>query len=324
MVRAGFFLFTIVFTLTQDATAGPFSRFVSEATGEKAIETGVSYGQKRVNEVSILNQNANYLALEQKFEAAMAMSDAWSAAPEAKIRQITSGATFPGTNRPIPQELLDTRLHYHLKSAKIGANGLGLYANFGQSTTKWMSGKNEIVYEVFPYVGLGAEPRTAFLFFVNLANNRLLLNNIPIPGFSYGFRLSPRWGVTLGFPYTKIWAEPLDWLKFHLSYEPYTQIDAKVSFDIEYFFDLYLKFSANEETYKRQGRALLSEQIIYRDQGGYFGVFQKFGPMLFDFSLGWEFGRNYIETNQFIRDRQTNLLRMADSIVGQFRAEFKF
>jgi hypothetical protein len=202
--------------------------------------------------------------------------------------------------------------------------GIGLYVNAGQATDQlWKSASNS-VFQVMPYLGFGLDPRTPALLFINWANDRPFLNGIPLPGFSYGFRLSPRWGITLGFPHFGVWAEPLNWLALRVSSELLYQLDARLTVKGGRVTDLFLSAVSRQEVYRRHGRSEGSEQLVYNDLTYSAGLTKKTGPLLLELAGGYGLNRFYAETANFYRDRRAGALHLANGLVGTFKAQLRF
>jgi len=303
---------------------GPTGKFVHIATGIAPLDTQIGYAERRMEKVVTDYEQRGYQAVDQRFHGALSTGEHWVAAPDVKIRQTLADVRIPSTGKPLPSQLYDTRMRFHYRSSAAKIATVGVYYELGQATDLLFKSVDDGVYSVTAYIGSGPEPRSAFLTFVTFANDRPVLNNIPIPGFSWGTRLSPRWGISLGFPYTGIWAYPFDWLKFDFSAEPLLHFDARLTVMAADIVDIYFEGISDQEVYKRSGRPSKPEQMVYTGQTYSLGLSKKAGPLLLELSGGMGLNRNYVETSDYLEHRKDGLLRIANGFVGQLRAEARF
>lgn len=315
----------VLLLLPASASArGPIGNFVNIATGIDPLDRQMGYTESRMEKVKSSYEDRAYQAVDQRFHGALTAGEHWVVAPDVKIRQTLSSATIPSTGKPLPSQLYDTRMRFHYRSRAAGVASAGVYFELGQATDVLFKDKNTSVYNVSAYLGFGPDSRSAFLTFINFANDRPILNNVPLPGFSLGMRLSPRWGITLGFPQTGLWAYPFDWLKFDFSAEPLLHFDARLTVMLGDIVDLYFEGVSKQEVFKRSGRPTYAEQIVYSEQLYSVGLSKKAGPILLELSGGMGLNRNYLETSDYLEHRKEGLLRVANGIMGQARAQVRF
>jgi hypothetical protein len=311
------------FVIFTSSARGPIGDFVNVATGLEPLDKRIGYAESRIEKRATSYQETAYQSVDRRLHGGLSAGEKWAVAPDVRAREVLSDARIPTKDRPLPSQLYDARMKLSYRS-RVGVAGFGAYLELGQNTDKPLKDIQDGVYNISTYAGFGPEPRSSFLIFVNFANDRPILNHIPIPGFALSTRLSPRWGATFGFPHSGLWAVPFDWLKFDLSMEPLLHLDARLTVSAGDIVDVYFSAISTQETYRRSGRASYKEQIIYSGQELSVGLSKKSGPLLFELSGGLGMNRSYIETSDYLTERKAGLLRIANGLVGQARVRVGF
>jgi len=302
---------------------GPIGEMLDVAAELKPMGLGVEYAEKHIEKVATNYENQAYEAIERQVAGSVPIGK-WALNPELFVKEMTSKAKFPKSDTFLPEKLQNLKLKSHYKSSFGGVSGFGVYQNIGQSTDELFASLKNTNYDITPYVSIGVEPKTAFVFFVNMANDRIAFNYIPAPGFAYGLRLSPKWGINLGFPHFGLWAEPFDWFKLNFSMEPVSYLDGDLLIDTGSWFNLKFRILSQQETYKLENRQSTADQLIYTSLTYSTGINLKLGPANFDLEGGWEMNRNFLETNDYLRERKNHVLRLANGVMAKVQARANF
>ncbi len=312
----------LFFSVSSVLAKGPIGEFVDHATGVEALGTELGFSEKRIQEVETDYENKLYDAAERKVKASVPWGD-WIFSPSLKIKEIQSSARIPRTNRAIPSTLWDGRMSGDYKWKLAGTTGAGARITGGSASDEPFKSLDEMFYDATFYVGAGVEPRTTFLFFINVSNLRPLLINWPVPGVSYGIRLSPHWGLSLGFPYWAFWAEPFDWLKFNLSIEPMFHLDSRLTVIPTRIFQIFLGAQASQELYARKNRSYAGEYLIFDDFEFNTGIVQDLKYFFIELAGSYAPIRQIHETRNYLDDRKSQYLELARGFAGQLSAKIK-
>lgn len=303
---------------------GVIGEFIDSVTGITPAETQGSYAQKKIKQVQTNYENKAIDIAERKLAASTPLGPIWEMGISGYMKDISSQAKIPLTNKTLPSTLWDANFSTSMKYKVFNQSGAGVYAKGGWATDEPFKAVDTMYYDATVYFSAGVEPRTTMVIYANISNRRPLLLNLPIPGFSYGLRLSPYWGITLGFPYFGLWVEPADWVKLTVSAEPLFQFDGRLTFIPSSFYQLYFNGVSKQEVFFRSERSYWNEYLFFDNLEFNIGLVQDYKILALEIAGGWAFTRRITETKDYWNQRKSGYLEMAQGWLAQVSAKIKF
>jgi hypothetical protein len=235
--------------------------------------------------------------------------DEWSATLHLRNELYHTGAVFPETGQPFPDELWAIRFgtsYRHLFDNGWIAGGT---LSFGSASDKPFHGINEMTAGVNAFLTVPQGEHNAWLFSLSYSSNSEL--PIPIPGVAFLWQPSDQLRVNIGLPF-QVMYRPFDDLTFDFSYMLLTSIHARVTYRVSPRLRIYGGYDFENESYLPADRLNENDRLFSYDQRLTTGVqFVVCKNATLDFSGGYTFDRFYFEGHSF-SDRHRNRIDVGD------------
>jgi hypothetical protein len=229
--------------------------------------------------------------------------DEWSASVHVRNELFHTGAVFPDTGQPFPEELWAIRLgttYRHLFDNGWIAGGT---LSFGSASDKPFDTIHEMTAGINTFLIVPQGAHNAWLFTLSYSSNSEI--PIPIPGVAYIWQPSDQLRMNIGLPF-QIMYRPFENVTFDFSYMLLTSVHARATYRVLPRVRLYCGYDWENESYLPADRIDNNDRLFYYDQrltGGVEAVVCK--NLVMDLSSGYTFDRFYFEGHSF-SDRNNN------------------
>jgi hypothetical protein len=105
---------------------------------------------------------------------------------------------------PIPNELYRSQFSLAWKHHDDAESFWGLHASYGSASDHLFDSNQTSTLSITGFYSTSKDPTARWVWFVNYSNNRVFLNNLPIPGFAYVYRPSEDFFGIFGLPFAFI------------------------------------------------------------------------------------------------------------------------
>ncbi|MBX3018159.1 MAG: hypothetical protein KF767_09745 [Bdellovibrionaceae bacterium] len=120
------------------------------------------------------------------------------------FKDVPTGQAFPA-----PSSLEDREFSLHASYRQDENAVWGLNTNYGSASDRPFDGGDVSVFGVTLSHRSKTSETTQWIWFLNYSNNRVILNNVPLPGFAATFHNEEKTrGGMWGFPFVMLWARP--------------------------------------------------------------------------------------------------------------------
>ena len=235
--------------------------------------------------------------------------DEWSLSAHVGNELFQTGAVFPDTGQPFPDELWNVR--FGTTYRRLFDNGwvAGGTVSVGSASDKPFNGINDMTAGVNGFLRVPQGENNAWLFTLSYSSNGEL--PIPIPGVAYIWQPSDQFRMNVGLPF-EIMYRPYDDLTFDVSYMLLTSIHARATYRVLPMLRVYGGYDYNNETWLPADRLDDRERLFYYDQQLTAGMqYTVSRCATLDFSGGYAFDRYYFEGDSF-SDRNQNRIDVGD------------
>jgi hypothetical protein len=231
------------------------------------------------------------------------LTDEWSGSIHVRNELFHTGAIFPDTGQPFPDELWAIRFaatYRHLFDNGWIAGGT---VSVGSASDKPFDTINEMTAGINAFLRVPQGEHNAWLFSLSYSSNSEI--PIPIPGVAFLWQPSDQFRMNIGLPF-QVMYRPIDDLTFDLSYMLLTSVHARVTYRVMPAVRVYAGYDYNNESYLPADRINENDRLFYYDQHLTTGVqFAVCRCATLDFSGGYTFDRFYFEGHSF-SDRSRN------------------
>ena len=243
----------------------------------------------------------------------------WTMQARFGAMDIDTDARLPDTRERFPGELWDVRVgttyRQRLDNGWIGGGNLVI----GSPSDRPFASGDEILVNATGFLMVPDSKQSTWVFFVNYANNRDFLPNVPLPGVAYDYRPDKRLRVLAGVPMSMLRWTPTDRLALEASYFIPRTIHAKVSFDLVEAVQLYAGFDWSSQRYFRHDRRDDDDRLFYYQKRVAIGArWDLHENVWLDLSGGWAFDRFWFEGEDY-GDRGNNRLDLSDGPMIRFQ-----
>lgn len=225
-----------------------------------------------------------------------------------RSRRYVFNETPAGTAFAAPAELEDREFSAHASYRQDENAVWSLNANYGSASDRPFDGGSVSVFGVTLSHRAKTSETTQWIWFLNYSNNRVILNDVPLPGFAATFHNADRTqGGMWGFPFVMLWSRPTPkafasaFLLFpaaarvqagYLVYGP-VQANAKIEY--------------HQQAYLRADRARREDRLFIEGSRALVGLKAFLGPQtFFELEAGRAFRRSLFQgRGAFERDPGT-------------------
>jgi len=215
----------------------------------------------------------------------------WKLLLNAEAEEIRSAARFPD-GRPVPNALWNigsgiSYLRTTEKNRTVGGSFL-----LGSSGDQPFAAARDFLFHGNLVYKIPGEGESAWVFFLNITNNRTFLNFIPLVGGAYFFRVGSSLRIAAGVPFFMMFWTPFDRALFNVSYFPLYNAQAKFSYFLFGPAHLYAQIKFLTKSFfladRRDSRERIFYEEVYSSTGFAMPLMQN---LLIDAALGYGFDR---------------------------------
>lgn len=225
---------------------------------------------------------------------------------------IGGGAALPDTG-PIPDHLyrIEGSLGYrHIDGAQ---RVYGLNLAIGSASDKPFANDGVLSVSATASARLSAGGDNAWLLFLNYANDRQVLNNVPLPGFGYLWKPDATVIAMVGLPFAFVSWRPTPWFNADVAVSglgsAHLLASVKPLADATWL-RVHVGYDWRTESFKRADRPDRSDQLFFREMTAVGGLTVEPGPWFSaDLYGGWAFERQVFE-DKSIAGHHDDLLRI--------------
>ena len=226
--------------------------------------------------------------------------------------RIGGGAALPDTG-PIPDHLyrVEGALGYrHIDGAQ---RVYGLNLAIGSASNEPFANAGVLSVSATASARLAAGGDNAWLLFLNYANDRQVLNNVPLPGFGYLWKPDATVIAMVGLPFAFVSWHPVPWFNTDLAVSGLGSAHVLASLKpiaSAPWLRVHAGYDWRTETFKRADRPDRSDQLFFREMTAIAGLAIEPGPWFSsDLYGGWAFARQVFE-DRSIAGHHDDLLRI--------------
>ena len=163
----------------------------------------------------------------------------WTMQARFGAMDVDTDARLPDTRERFPGDLWDVRVGTTYRQRLANGSIAGGNLTIGSPSDRPFASGDEILVNATGFLMVPDSKQSTWVFFLNYANNRDFLQNVPLPGVAYDYRPDKRLRVLAGVPMSMLRWTPTDRLTLEASYFIPRSIHAKVSFDLVEALQLY-------------------------------------------------------------------------------------
>jgi hypothetical protein len=251
-------------------------------------------------------------------------TDEWYASLRIRNQEFATGAVFPDTGEPFPDELWNIRIgtgyRHRFESGWIGA----LDVTVGSPSDKPFASLDEMDINATVVLRVPARDRDAWLFFLNYGSNREFLPGIPIPGFGYSYRPSDQFSAVVTTGVLSLEYRPIETLTLTASYVAVRTVDVRLTYQVFRPVRLWVGFDWTNERSLLAGRSNPDDRLFYYEKRIRAGAIIGLARQLFiDADVGYSFDRFYFEGEGY-SDRDRNRIDVGSGPFVQVRVGARF
>jgi hypothetical protein len=251
-------------------------------------------------------------------------TDEWYASLRIRNQEFATGAVFPDTGEPFPDELWNIRIgtgyRHRFESGWIGA----LDVTVGSPSDKPFASLDEMDINATVVLRVPARDRDAWLFFLNYGSNREFLPGIPIPGFGYSYRPSDQFSAVVTTGVLSLEYRPIETLTLTASYVAVRTVDVRLTYQVFRPVRLWVGFDWTNERSLLAGRSNPDDRLFYYEKRIRAGAIIGLARQLFiDADVGYSFDRFYFQGEGY-SDRDRNRIDVGSGPFVQVRVGARF
>lgn len=251
-------------------------------------------------------------------------ADEWSASLRVRAQEFGTGAVFPATGEPFPDELWNIRVgtsyRHRFHSGWIGALSVAV----GSPTDSPFASVDEVDLSATAVLRVPRGERDAWLFFLNYASNREFLRHIPLPGLGYSYHPSDQLTAVVATGFVSLQYEPVEALSLTASYVAVRTVEARVTYQIFRPVRLWVGFDWTNERYLLADRSDRDDRLFYYEKRIRAGATIGLARQLFvDVAVGYSFDRFYFAGEDY-GDRNRNRIDVDDGPFAAVRVGARF
>jgi len=227
----------------------------------------------------------------------------WQAGAKVAYYNIDTEARLPISDAAIPGALYDIEFQGGYRRNLERGRMLGLFLNVGSPSDEPFDSYDETIIGATALYRLPAGERSSWNFFLNYANQRSFLANIPLPGVGYAYVPNRDTFALIGLPVAMFRTKIHQRWGVEFFYFPPIRGQAKLSFDITPEVSPYLGFKSYRDAFLRADREDSDEWLRHEVLLGELGLTWKLNKRLkLDGSVGYAFDRYLYESDSFNDD----------------------
>lgn len=170
----------------------------------------------------------------------------------------------------------------------------------GSPSDRPFSSGDEISVNLNLLAQVEADENDAWLFMINLSNDRGFLPYIPLPGIAYAWNPSPDLRAIFGVPFSAIDIRITDALDFEATYVLLRNVHAQLNYEIIEQVWLYTAFDWSNQRWFRADREEEDDRLFYYEKTLAGGARWQINSFMFvDAKAGYAFDRFFFEGEDY-------------------------
>jgi hypothetical protein len=251
-------------------------------------------------------------------------TDEWAASARVRYQKYDTGAVFPDSGEPFPDELWNIRFgttyRHKFESGWIGA----LDVNVGSPSDRPFASLDEMDISATAILRVPVREHDAWLFFVNYGSNREFLPGIPIPGLGYSYQPSDQLTAVVTTGLVSIQYKPVETLTLSALYIAVRTVDVRLTYQLFRPVRLWVGFDWTNDRYLLADRADPDDRLFYYEKRIRAGAIIGLARWAFvDVTGGYSFDRFYFEGEGY-SDRNHNRIDVDAGPFVQARVGVRF
>jgi hypothetical protein len=251
-------------------------------------------------------------------------TDEWATLVRVRKQEFSTGAVFPDTDEPFPDELWNIRIgttyRHRFDSGWIGA----LDVTIGSPSDEPFASVDELDVSVTAILRVPVRERDAWIFFLNYGSNREFLPHVPIPGLGYAFQPSDQLTAVVTTGVISLQYRPVETLTLSAQYIAVRTVDVRLTYQIFRPLRLWVGFDWTNDRYLLAGRTDPDDRLFYYEKRIRAGAIIGLARQLFvDVTVGYSFDRFYFEGESY-SDRNDNRIDVDDGPFAAVRLGLRF
>jgi hypothetical protein len=257
----------------------------------------VSYRSSWFPDEPVRNQGASLGYFRQDLAVSAPIwqnaSDEWSINANVRQETFNTGAVFPNTLEPFPNDLWEVALGTGYRHQFDNGWILGGHIAVGSASDQPFSGIKEMTASANASLRVPVGETNAWLFSLSYSPTSQL--SFPIPGVAFLWNPNPSFQAVLGVPLSLTW-KPTTELTLQFNYMLLTNVNARATYRLLPWLRAYAAFTMENESYFPSERVDTRDRLFYYDNRVFGGMMFVVGPrMSVDLSSGYVFNRFYFE-----------------------------
>lgn len=274
---------------------GPFSIFSSADVGH--LPYRVDYRATWFPDEAVKGQPTNLGLVREDLTLSCPVwqcaPDEWSLSAHLRNELFHTGAVFPQSGQPFPDELWS--LNFGTTYRHLFDNGwvAGGTVSVGSASDQPFHSINEMTAGVNAFLRVPQGERNAWLFTLSYSSSSEL--PFPIPGVAFLWQPCDQLRMNIGLPFQVMYRPTEDWT-FDLSYMLLTSVHARATYRAARMLRVYAGYDFDNESYLPVDRPAEEDRLFYYDQRVTLGAqFLISRSATLDLSSGYVFDRFYFE-----------------------------
>lgn len=186
----------------------------------------------------------------------------WKLYLNGETDEIGSRARFPN-GRPMPNQVWNLGSGVSYSRLTDSDRTVGGHLMLGSNSDRPFGALRDSTFESTLFYKIPEENEAAWVFFLNLSNNRGFLDYIPLPGAAYFFKPHPRLRMALGVPFILAFWSPFDGGVWSFTYYPVYSAQTKFSYFIFGPAHVFVQAKYHSKNYRLWDRADKKERFFY-------------------------------------------------------------
>jgi hypothetical protein len=251
-------------------------------------------------------------------------TDEWAALVRVRKQEFATGAVFPDTGEPFPDDLWNVRIgttyRHRFDSGWLGA----LDITVGSPSDRPFASLDEIDISATAVLRVPVRERDAWIFFLNYGSNREFLPGIPFPGLGYSYQPSDQFTAVVTTGLISLQYKPVETLTLSALYIAVRTVDVRLTYQVFRPVRLWVGFDWTNDRYLLADRTNSDDRLFYYEKRVRAGAIIGLARQLFvDVTVGYSFDRFYFEGETY-SDRDHNRIDVGDGPFAAVRLGARF
>ena len=244
-------------------------------------------------------------------------ADEWGVSFRLRKQEFETGAVFPQSGEPFPDDLWNVRLGTNYRHRFDSGWIAGAVLTVGSPSDKPFHSGSELDISVTGVLRVPRGERDAWLFFLNYGSNREFLPHVPIPGVGYHYQPSDRFSAVITTGFVSLRYQPVEPLTLTATYTAVRTVDVRATYQIFRPVRIWAGFDWTNDRFLLANRSDDDDRLFYYEKRVRVGLIVGLARQLYvELTGGYTFDRFYFVGEDF-QDRSQNRI---DVEAGPFAA----